>query len=210
MLHIVTLNGDDHGGYGSAQQQIEYTVVEDDGATFSQAARRQRARRDAADLLLEPEHRGRYARKWLYFAYVRGGRDASVGHRDRRDQGRRQDLDAAHASATAARSTSCRTSRSIRSPARCTSPTTTTPGVTGRFVHATCTTGAAKCTPWGAINTLPFAALSIGRGGTNTVGDYESLFVDEKRRVLHALWAQPIVENDATVTARIPRHAKLR
>ena len=47
---------------------------------------------------------------------------------------------------------------------------------------------------------LPFATLSLGRGGANTVGDHESLFVDAKRRVLHALWAQPVVENDTTVT----------
>jgi len=54
----------------------------------------------------------------------------------------------------------------------------------------------------------PFAKLSLGQ--PSAIGDRESLFVDTAHRMLHALWAQPVVENDATVTRVFHAAAKLR
>jgi hypothetical protein len=36
------------------------------------------------------------------------------------------------------------------------------------------------------------------------------LFVDAKRRVLHALWTQPVIENDVPVSRVFHATAKLR
>lgn len=208
VLHIVTLNGDDHGGYGSAMQQIEYASSKD-GESFTPPLVVSGRDEMLPTFFSNPSIAVDTKRKWLYFAYVRGGRDAvwdiviAATHDGGKTWTRRTLGDGCAIHLV---------------PNLALDPVTgvlhvayyDNAGVTGRFVHATCTTGAAKCTPWGAINTLPFAVLSLGRGGTNTVGDRESLFVDAKRRVLHALWAQPIVENDATVTRVFHATAKLR
>lgn len=84
-----------------------------------------------------------------------------------------------------------------------------TSGAPGRFAHATCTVGAAKCTQVGAINTVAFAALSTVRHGAKWIGEYESLIVDERRRVLHAIWAQPVAEDGAIVSRIFHSQAKL-
>src|SRR5258708_20134237 len=61
-----------------------------------------------------------------------------------------------------------------------------TAGAPGRFVHATCASGAATCTAWGALAT--FDALSTMPGA---LGDHASLVVDDKLRTLHALSPPP-------------------
>ena len=45
-----------------------------------------------------------------------------------------------------------------------------------------------------AINSVPFATLSMTRDVARSVGDVATLLVDDRRRVLHALWAQPVDE----------------
>jgi hypothetical protein len=76
----------------------------------------------------------------------------------------------------------------------------------GRFARATCTPGAAKCTQQGAINDQPFAALTAEHDTPRSLGETAALVVDAKRRVLHAVWAQPVDEQGKVVT-RI-RHAQ--
>jgi hypothetical protein len=208
VLHIVTLNGDDHGGYGSAMQRIEYASSQD-GEAFTSPLLVSGRDELLPTYFANPSIAVDTKRKWLYFAYVRGGRDAiwdiviAATHDGGKTWTRRTLGDGCAIHLV---------------PNLALDPVTGTlhvayydnTGVTGRFVHATCTIGAAKCTPAGAINTLPFATLSLGRGGANSVGDRESLFVDAKRRTLHALWAQPVVENDTTVTRVFHASAKLR
>jgi hypothetical protein len=83
-------------------------------------------------------------------------------------------------------------------------------GVVGRFVHATCNVGAASCSPWGAINSEPFAALPLGRRTPITIGDRERITLDAKRRVLDVVWAQPVVANETTVVRTFHATATLR
>ena len=78
-----------------------------------------------------------------------------------------------------------------------------------RFAHATCTPGAAKCTVKGAINSVPFAALSTERHGSKWIGEYESLLIDARHRILHAVWAQPVDEHGAIVARIFHARAKL-
>jgi hypothetical protein len=54
----------------------------------------------------------------------------------------------------------------------------------------------------GAINSLPFAALSTERHASKWIGEYESLLVDDRRHVLHAVWTQP-VDDGGTIVSRI-------
>ena len=59
----------------------------------------------------------------------------------------------------------------------------------GRFAHASCTSGAQKCTQLGAINDTPFV-LGTERLSPAWIGERATLIVDDKRRMLHAVWAQ--------------------
>lgn len=208
ILHIVTLNGDANGGYGSAMQTIEYASSRD-GQTFTPPLVISGRDELLPTYFANPSIAVDPRRKWLYFAYLRGGRDAiwdlviAATH----DGGK-----------TWTRRTLGDNCTIHLVPNLALDPVTGTlhlayydnAGTTGRFVHATCTIGATKCTEAGAINTQPFAALPLGRGGANWIGDRESLFVDATHRVVHALWAQPVMENDAIVTRVFHASAKLR
>ena len=63
----------------------------------------------------------------------------------------------------------------------------------------------------GAINDVPFAALSTERHGAKWIGEYESLIVDDKRRILHAVWTEPVDEGGKAIarifhaTAKLPK-----
>ena len=62
----------------------------------------------------------------------------------------------------------------------------------GRFAHASCTPTFAsgpKCTQLGAINDAPFS-LTAERLTPASIGERATLIVDDKRRTLHAVWAQ--------------------
>ena len=67
-------------------------------------------------------------------------------------------------------------------------------GAVVRFAHGSCGPGVTKCKRHGAINSVPFATLSMTRDVARSVGDVATLLVDDRRRVLHALWAQPVDE----------------
>jgi hypothetical protein len=206
-LHVVTLRGDERGGYGSAMQAIEYTSSRD-GQTFGPPLVVSGRDELLPTYLANPSLAVDARRKWLYVAYVRGGRDATW------------DLVIA-ATKDAGKTWTRRTigdGCAIHAiPNLALDPTTGTlhlayydnAGAVGRFVHATCTIGATKCTAWGAINTQPFAALPLGPRSALRLGDRESLFVDAKHRVLHALWTQPVVENGAAVSRIFHAVAKL-
>jgi len=205
LLHVVTLNGDANGGYGSAMQTIEY-VSSKDGETFTAPLAISGRDELLPTYFANPSLAVDTRRKWLYFAYVRGGRDAiweiviAATHDGGKTWTRRTLGDGCAIELV---------------PNLALDPVTGTlhvayydnAGATGRFVHATCTAGAAKCTPAAAINTQPFASLPLGQ--PSSLGDRESLFIDAPRRLLHALWAQPVVENDATVTRVFHAAAKL-
>ncbi len=208
-LHVVTLNGDEHGGYGSAQQRIEYARSSDGGATFTAPRVVSLTDELLPTYYANPSIAVDTRRRWLYIAYVRGGRDA---HWDlviaaTRDGG-----------TTWTRRTIGDGCAIHLVPNLALDPVTGTlhvayydnAGVIGRFVHATCTPGAAACTERGTINTQRFAALPLGRRGATSIGDHESLFIDAQRRTLHALWAQPVAENGRTVSRVFHATATLR
>jgi hypothetical protein len=206
-LHVVANSGGPLGAYGSAQQKIEYTVSADGGVTFAKPIAVSGRDEVLPFFFSNPSVAVDDRRKWLYVAYVRGGRDAV--------------WDIVIAATKDAGKTWTRTKLGDGCaihmvPNLALDPTTGTLHVayyesigTGRFAHATCTAGAAKCTPQGAINSAPFAALSTVRHGAKWVGEYETLLVDDQRRMLHAIWAQPVAEGDKIVARIFRASAKL-
>ncbi len=206
-LHIVTLNGGPMGAYGSADQRVEYTVSADRGATFSKPLRVSLDGETLPFFFANPSVAVDDARRWLYIAYVRGGRDGVwdiviAATHDGGKTWRRQVLGdgcAIHMVpnlALDARSGMLHVAYYDSEGAP-------------RFAHAVCTVGAAKCTVKGAINAQPFAALSTERHGAKWLGEYESLVIDDKRRVLHAVWTQPLLTEGKPVSRVLHATAKL-
>jgi hypothetical protein len=208
-LHVVALDGGPMGAYGSAQQKIEYTVSADGATSFAKPITISGRDEVLPFFFSNPSVAVDDARRWLYFAYVRGGRDAKwdLVLAATRDGGK-----------TWIRQTIGDGCAIHMVPQLALDPTTGTlhvayydsVGAPGRFVHATCTIGLGRCMPWGAINSEPFAALSTERHGTKWIGEYETLAIDAKRRVLHAFWSQPVTEGDHVVSRIFHASAKLR
>jgi hypothetical protein len=178
-LHIVTLNGNVHGAFGSAQQVIEYTKGEQPAVV------------SGPDELLpfyfaNPSIAVDTKRKAIYIAYVRGGRDAvwELVLATSKDLG-----------VTWKRQVVAGGSCAIHMVPNIALDEKTGAvhlayyeGNPGNFVHAVCSN--AKCRVTGAINAAPFA-LSTARSAPKFVGDHEALVVYSKRRIVHALWTEP-------------------
>jgi hypothetical protein len=209
-LHVVTINGGPPGGLGSADQQIEYTVSRDGGASFRGAVKVSGRDETLPFFFSNPSLAVDDRRGWLYVAYARGGRDgiwdivvaASKDHGATWKRTRIGDTPACAIHMV---------------PNLALDPTTGTLHVAwydteggARFAHASCKVGAAACQVAGAISDAPFAILSTVRHGAAWIGEYQALLVDDKRRLLHAVWAQPIDEGGQPIsrifhaTARLP------
>ena len=201
------LNGDDHGGYGSAMQRIEYASSKD-GETFTSPLVVSGRDEMLPTYFANPSIASMRAQVALHRVRPRRPR-CGMGRRDRRDPRRRQDLDAAHArrwlrdpprAEPRARSGHRRAARRLLRQRRRHRP------VRPRELHG-------RRGEVHAVGRDQHAAVrdALARARRQqVVGDRESLFVDAKRRVLHALWAQPVVENDAIVTRVFHASAKLR
>lgn len=206
-LHIVTVNGGPMGGFGSANQSIEYTVSADSGATFAPPIKVSIDNEMIPFFFSNPSIAVDTARGWIYVVYVRGGRDAVwdlvvAASKDKGKTWKRTTIGdgcSIHMVPNVALDARTGTLHLAYYDTE----------VVPRFAHATCTAGAAKCTVKGAINSLPFAALSTERHASKWIGEYETLLVDDKRRLLHAVWTQPVDENGKIVSRIFHATAKL-
>lgn len=209
-LHLVAINGGPLAAYGSAHHAIEYAVSSDGGATFRPPVTVSGTDEVLPFLFANPSIAVDDRRRWLYIAYVRGGRDAAwdIVIAASKDGG-----------TTWKRTTLAGDGCAIHMvPNLALDPATGTlhvayydsEGAPGRFVHASCAPGARKCSVHGAINSLPFAALSTAPHTSRSVGEHEALLVDAKRRVLHAVWAQTIEEAGKPVTRLFHARARLK
>lgn len=209
-LHIVSLNGGPRGAFGSADHVVEYTVSSDRGQTFSPPIAVSVVDETLPFFFSNPSIAVDDRRGWLYVVYTRGGRDAK--------------WDLVVAASKDGGKTWKRTRIGDDPPCAihmvpnvALDPVTgrlhiawyDSRGDNGRFAHADCTIGAATCTQRGRINDVPFAGLSTVRHGARWIGEYQSLVVDAKRRVLHAAWSQPVAEGDKVITRVFHAKAKL-
>ena len=207
-LHAVAIDGGPLGGYGSAHQKIDYAVSNDGGARFGTPVTV-----SGPDEIL-PFYFGKPAlavdvrRRLIYVAYVRGGRDARwelvlAVSKDGGASWKRTRMPGADCAIHMV-------------PALAVDPTTGTLHVAyydnaggGRFARASCGAGVTKCKLHGAVSGAPFATLSTVRHSSKWIGERAALLVDDKRRILHALWAQPVDESGKPVARIFHAAAKL-
>jgi hypothetical protein len=201
-LHVAAIDGSPLGAYGSANQRIQYA----NGGKPVTVSRRDEV---LPFYFSNPSVAVDARRKWIYVAYVRGGRDA------------RWDLVLAASKDGGA--TWSRTRIGDDPPCAihmvpnlALDPRTGTlhvawydsRGEQPRFAHATCKPGLVGCLQVGRINDVPFATLQAVRGNATWIGESATLLVDDKRRTLHAVWTQP-VDDGGKIVARV-FHAKAK
>ena len=207
-LHIVTLNSGPRGAYGSADAKVEYAVSADGGATFSKPVKISAPDEMLPFFFSNASIAVDSKRKWIYIAYVRGGGDGKW------DIMLATSKNGAKWKRTRLAGDSC----AIHMV-----PNVALDAKTGtlhvayydtegerRFAHASCVAGGTKCKVLGAINSQPFAALSTVRHSSKWLGEYQSLLVDDKRRVLHAVWSQTVDESGKPITRVFHASAKLK
>jgi hypothetical protein len=196
-LHIATNTGSPKAGFGSPKHQIQYTVSVDAAVTFAKPVTVSGPDEVIPFFFSNPSVAVDERRKWTYVVYARGGPDAVWDIV----------IAASKGGKTWTRTTIGDGCALRMVPNVALDPATGTLFVSyyesvgkGRFALSSCTPGAAQCTGRGAINSVPFAALSTVRHGSKWIGEYEALMFDAKRRVLHAVWAQPVTEPGGIVS----------
>ena len=209
-VHAVALDGGPLGAFGSANQRIQYSVMRAPGAGFGKPITVSRRDEMLPFYFANPAIAVDSRRKWIYIAYVRGGRDAiwDIMLAASKDGG---------ATWTRTRIGDDPACAIHMVPNLALDPTTGTlhlawydsRGDKPRFAHASCTVGLAKCTQLGRINDVAFSTLTTVRNNATWVGDYETLLVDDKRRVLHAVWTQPVDDAGKIVSRVFHASAKL-
>jgi len=208
-LHVVAMTGGVLGGYGSAQQVIEYAASANAGATFTAPVRVSGQDETLPFFFSNPTLVVDTQRRLIYVAYARGGRDGAwdIVLATSKDAGvtwKRTKLAgdgcAIHMVPNLALDAMTGTLHIAYYDSE---------GAPGRFVHASCAPGPTKCVVHGAINSLAFTTLSTARQSSKWVGDYEALVIDGKRRLLHAVWAQTIDESGKPITRIFHAIAKL-
>ncbi|HET9485193.1 MAG TPA: hypothetical protein VFO79_14625, partial [Xanthomonadales bacterium] len=189
-LHLVAIDGGPLGAYGSANQRVLYSTP---GRTVVVSRRDEMIPFYFANPSIAVDSR----RRWIYIAYVRGGRDAVwdivlAASKDGGQTWTRTRIGddpacAIHMVPNLAVDTTTGTLHVAWYDSRAGMPAHSG----GRFARATCGAGLAKCTQVGRIDDEPFGALSTVRGHGGWIGDAASIVVDEKRRALHAVWTRP-------------------
>ncbi|HEY1552854.1 MAG TPA: hypothetical protein VGG28_33725 [Kofleriaceae bacterium] len=181
-LHIVTIRGGAHGGYGSAMQAIEYAV--NGGTPIVVSGRDEKLPTYFAAPAIAVDD----ARHTVWIAYVRGGRDGDwelviASTRDRGKTWTRSHIGdgcAVHAVPAVAVDPKSGSLHVVYYDSD---------AMPGRFAHAVC---GATCTVLGAIPAPRFAAFGLGRGGARSLGEHTALVFD--RGKLNAYWTEPLAD----------------
>ncbi|MFN0249177.1 MAG: sialidase family protein [Kofleriaceae bacterium] len=189
-LHVIAIESlSGIGVFGSANHQINYSVSRDVGRTFARPIRLDRRDELLPVYFARPQIAIDTRRRSIYALYVRGGRDGIwdlmlLASKDAGATWKRTRIGDEPACAI------------HMVPQLALDPARGTLHVAwydnrggGRFAHATCTPGAQKCTQHGAINDAPFA-MSAERLTPASIEERATLIVDDKRRTLHAVWAE--------------------
>jgi photosystem II stability/assembly factor-like uncharacterized protein len=79
----------------------------------------------------------------------------------------------------------------------------------GRLAYTTCDPGGARCARNESASDQPFAAFGFVRHGAAWLGEYHGLVLDPKRRILHAVWTQPVLEGERAIARIFHAQAKL-
>lgn len=196
-LHVVALRGSARGSYGSGDQEIVMASSVDGGRSFGRPRLISRYGERLPFYFGTPRIEVDSARKWIYIAYTRGGRD---GNWDLA-------LVAINAGARATDRAKPWVRTRIGDDATCAAtylaPQLALDPTTGalhlawydsrgpRYAHGVCTDGLRQCRQLGRIDDGAFAGLSLARHGA-AASETTTLVVDPQRRLLHAVWSQPV------------------
>lgn len=82
-------------------------------------------------------------------------------------------------------------------------------GGQGRVAYAACEPGGARCSANESVSEAPFASYSFARHHPDWIGEYPALRIDPERRLLHAVWAQPVNEDGDPVSRLMYARARL-
>ncbi len=195
VLHVVALRGSGRGSYGAGDHEILYTTSSDGGRSFLRRPLSiSRSGERVPFYFGTPRIEVDSARRWVYVAYVRGGRDGKwdlviAATKDKGKTWVRKQL----GNELACAATNLAVQLAL-------DPTT---GVLhlgwydsrgNRFAHGVCADGLRWCRQLGRINDTPFAGLSLARHGSLAASESTAIVVDGKRRALHAVWSQAVGE----------------
>ena len=70
----------------------------------------------------------------------------------------------------------------------------------GGIAYAVCASGGATCSASEAVSDRPFAAYSLARHVPRWLGEYNTLVLDEARKVLHVVYTAPVDEGGNAVS----------
>ena len=191
VLHVAALRGSVRGSYGAGDHDILYATSSDGGRSFTRPQLVSRSGERLPFYFGTPRIEVDSARKWIYIAYTRGGRDgkwdlAIVATKDKGKTWARSRIGDDPPCAT------------HFAPQLALDPTTGSVHVAwydsrgNRFAHGVCVEGLRACRQLGRINDAPFAGLSLARHGATAASETTALIVDAARRTLHAVWSQPV------------------
>jgi len=198
-LHVIALDGGDAGGFGAADQRVEYAVSSDGGATFTRPRPVSAPEETLPYYFAIPRLALDDKTGWLYAAYVSGGRSgvwdiviAGLKLKDKTGTWKRVRL----GDGCAMR----------RVPVLALDPTTGALHVAwydnrgrARFAHAVCAVGLATCTETGSISKGPSSPAVLELDGAS---EQAVLLVDDRSRVMHALWVE--IAEIVHATAKLP------
>jgi hypothetical protein len=211
-LHVIAIDSlTGLGAFGSANHRINYAVSRDVGRTFGKPQRLDRRDEMLPVYFARPQIAVDSRRRMIYALYVRGGRDGvwDLMLLSSKDPGPKQERTWKHT--RIGDEPACAIHMVPQLALDSSSGTLHVAWYDnrggGRFAHASCTSGATRCTQLGAINDAPFV-LSTERLTPAWIGERATLFVDDKR-VLHAVWAQPVLDGAAVTTRVLHATAKL-
>lgn len=207
-LHVVALRGSVRGSYGAGDHEILYASSTNAGRSFGKPLAISRTGERLPFYFGTPRIEVDSARKWIYIAYTRGGRDgrwdlALVAIKDLRKPWIRTRL---------GDDGSC--------PATYLAPQLALDPATGalhlawydsrgpRYAHGACFEGLRACRQLGRLDAEPWPGLSLAPGRPLSPSESTALLVDGRRRLLHAVWSQPVGSSSAP-EARI-FHAKAK
>jgi hypothetical protein len=202
-LHVVYVAEDDEASdrFGDEHMHVDYVHSRDGGRTFSTAARVSAAGEPVPFFFSNPQIIADEPRGFLYTVYPTGRRDGSweIILATSRDGGAtwsriRVNDDAACANhmAPVAALDSYTGAIHIIWPENRT-------GV-GGLAYAHCEAGGTRCSANEAVSEQPFTSYSFARHRTDWLAEYNALLVDVNRRVLHAIWTQPVDERGHPVS----------
>lgn len=199
-LHVVALRGSPLGSYGSGDQEIVYASSSNGGLSFTKPRLISSYAERIPFYFGTPRIEIDSARKWIYIAYTRGGRDgkwdlALVAIKGSGPESRENSRAKPWVRTRIGDDATC--AATYLAPQLALDPSTGALHLAWydsrgpRYAHGVCADGLRLCRQLGRIDDGAFAALSLSRHGA-AASETTSLVVDNQRRLLHAVWSQPV------------------